>query len=477
MATVESPGGALSSGAFRIAVAALAVFVIAASAIVFVLFRQSEVALQTEVLASLTSDGAAIERAFDTGGNAAVRQVLSARAAGDSNRLYLIISPSGEKVAGNIDDVPSEITNKPSGGVFTYRRSGTDPSSARQAVALVVTLSDGARVLVGRDIEAEQAMLVRLRLLALFGMGVLAAAGLIGGYVLSRAFMGRLESVNRTARSIMAGDLSRRVPVSGQGDEIDAVALNLNLMLDRIAQLMNGLREVSDNIAHDLKTPLNRLRNRAEAALRDNGNAETYRAGLEHTIEEADELIKTFNALLLIARLEAGALEGNVEQVDLDQLVGDVAELYEPVAEEAGLTLSFSGTGGVLIEVNRHLVGQAVANLIDNAIKYGRASPSASETGSVRRSATHVAVGVRRVGSGAEVSVADDGAGIGAEDRARVLKRFVRLEQSRSRPGTGLGLSLVAAVARLHGGTVRLEDNDPGLRVVLSLPAQSAQAG
>ena len=320
-------------------------------------------------------------------------------------------------------------------------------------------------------------MLVRLRLLALIGMGVLAAAGLIGGYVLSRAVIGRLESVNRTARSIMAGDLSRRVPVSGQGDEIDAVALNLNLMLDRIAQLMNGLREVSDNIAHDLKTPLNRLRNRAEAALRDNGNAETYRAGLEHTIEEADELIKTFNALLLIARLEAGALEGNVEQVDLDQLVGDVAELYEPVAEEAGLTLSFSGTGGVLIEVNRHLVGQAVANLIDNAIKYGRASPSASETGSVRRSATHVAVGVRRVGSGAEVSVADDGAGIGAEDRARVLKRFVRLEQSRSRPGTGLGLSLVAAVARLHGGTVRLEDNDPGLRVVLSLPAQSTQAG
>ncbi len=475
METVERPGGALSSGAFRIAVAALAVFVAAATAIVFVVFRHSEAALQTELLASLTSDRAVIERAFASAGEDAVRQAIAERLGGDTNRLYLLLSPLGAKVAGNIDAVPAEISDKPSGGVFTYRKSGLEQPGERQAVALVVPLSDGSRVLVGRDIEAEQAMVSRLRLLALVGIGVLALAGLLGGYVLSRIVLGRLENVNRAARSIMAGDLARRIPVSGNGDEIDAVAQNLNLMLDRIELLMNGLREVSDNIAHDLKTPLNRLRNRAEAALRDTGNAEACRAGLEHTIEDADELIKTFNALLLIARLEAGVLEGNVEQVDLERLVGDVAELYEPVAEEAGLKLSFSGAGSVLIEVNRHLVGQAVANLIDNAIKYGRVSPVATLPGGPGRSATHVAVSVRRVASGAEISVADDGAGIGPEDRARVLRRFVRLEQSRSRPGTGLGLSLVAAVARLHGGSVRLEDNAPGLRVVLSLPEQPRQ--
>lgn len=470
METVERPGGALSSGAFRVAVAALAVFVLAASGIVLLVFRQSEAALRTEVLAALGADAAAIESAFASGGLQGVKAAIEARVGGDADRLLLLISPDGHKAAGNIDRVPAEIANKPSGGVFSYRKVGQGRAEEHQAVALVVTLADGARVLIGRDIEAEQAMLSRLRLLALGGMGTLAFAGLFGGYVLSRVVLRRLENVNRTARSIMAGDLARRIPVAGSGDEIDAVAQNLNHMLDRIEQLMNGLREVSDNIAHDLKTPLNRLRNRAEAALRETGNADACRNGLEQTIEEADELIKTFNALLLIARLEAGALEGSKDEVDLDELVGDVVELYEPVAEEAGLRLTFSRAGGILMQINRHLIGQAVANLVDNAIKYGRASSVAEATGGGGRAATQVAVGVRRSGSGVEIEVADDGAGIGPEDRARVLKRFVRLEQSRSRPGTGLGLSLVAAVARLHGGTVRLEDNAPGLRVVLCLP-------
>ncbi len=482
MAMAEHPGGALSSGAFKIAAAAIAAFIIGASVLVLFLFRQSEAALRTEVLATLRVDAAAIEQAAAHGGMSAVEQALGARMSADPSRLYLFVSADGAKLAGNIDHVPPEIAGKAAGGVFTYRRAGQSTPSERQAVALTVAVGDGARVLVGRDIEAEQQMLVRLRLLALVGMAALALAGLSGGYALSRVVLGRLENVNRAARTIMSGDLSQRIDVTDRGDEIDAVADNLNHMLDRIEQLMNGLREVSDNIAHDLKTPLNRLRNRAEAALRDTTDPNACRAGLERTIEDADELIKTFNALLLIARLEAGALEGTKEEVDLGRLVAGVADLYEPVAEEAGIALSFSGSDGIVMQVNRHLVGQAVANLVDNAIKYGRAvSRSEFQTGAVR-AAKRVEVDVRGDETGAQITVADDGPGIGAEDRERVLKRFVRLEQARSRPGTGLGLSLVAAVARLHGGTLRLEDNAPGLRVVLSLPATrrhsaSAKAG
>ncbi len=254
------------------------------------------------------------------------------------------------------------------------------------------------------------------------------------------------------------------MPVKGDGDEFDELSESLNAMLERIEQLMGSLREVSDNIAHDLKTPLNRLRNKAEAALRDARGGEAYREGLERTIEEADGLISTFNALLLIARLEAGAVDETAAEFDLAALVRDVAELYEPVAEEAGMSLDVSRPGKASkIVANRHLVGQAVANLIDNAIKYGQRAEAAKAAGAI-------AVDVCRRVVQVEIAVGDRGPGISEKDRERVLKRFVRLEESRTRPGTGLGLSLVAAVARLHRGTIRLEDNEPGLRAVLVLP-------
>ncbi len=288
---------------------------------------------------------------------------------------------------------------------------------------------------------------------------------------MSRVVVGRIDEINAAAHSIMAGDLDRRIETRGTGDEIDGLAQNLNAMLDRIEQLMGGLREVSDNIAHDLKTPLTRLRSRAEAALRGKGGDEGYRGGLERILEEADELIKTFNALLLIARLEAGAVEENMEAFDLAELVRDVGELYEPVAEEAGLSLAVEAGIGPRITANRQLIGQAVANLVDNAIKYG--------VGGERSALPAAPIGVRvrvvEVDDGVEISVADRGPGIAHEDRERALKRFVRLERSRTKPGTGLGLSLVAAVARIHGGGIRLGDSEPGarapgLKVVVWLP-------
>jgi signal transduction histidine kinase len=236
-------------------------------------------------------------------------------------------------------------------------------------------------------------------------------------------------------------------------------------MLARIEQLMAGLREVSDNIAHDLKTPLNRLRNRVEGALREPYGEPVYREALERTIEEADGLIKTFNALLSIARIEAGAGGDNRETLDVSTLLRDVAELYEPVAEERGLVLKAEGDEPIMVRGDRQLLGQAIANLIDNAINYG--------TADVGHGAAP-AVEVRAVAEGprAEIVVTDRGPGVPAADRERVLGRFVRLEASRSEPGSGLGLSLVAAVARLHGGSLRLEDNEPGLRVILALPIE-----
>jgi signal transduction histidine kinase len=239
-------------------------------------------------------------------------------------------------------------------------------------------------------------------------------------------------------------------------------------MLARIEQLMAGLREVSDNIAHDLKTPLNRLRNRVEGALREPYGEPVYREALERTIEEADGLIKTFNALLSIARIEAGAGGENRETLDVSTLLRDVAELYEPVAEERGLVLKAEADAPIMVRADRQLLGQAIANLIDNAIKYGTAEVAGNGAGAE----PEVEVRVEAKGPVAEIVVTDRGPGVPAADRERVLGRFVRLEASRSEPGSGLGLSLVAAVARLHGGSLRLEDNEPGLRVILALPIE-----
>jgi signal transduction histidine kinase len=277
----------------------------------------------------------------------------------------------------------------------------------------------------------------------------------------------RIDDINISAQGIMAGDLTRRLPVSGSGDELDRLAEGLNEMLGRISELMTGLQEVSDNIAHDLRTPLTRLRNHAEAALAFGGDAAAYRQALEKTIEESDQLIRVFNALLLIARAEAGGDLGPLQPLDIGEAARSVGELYEPIAEEEGLVLTVRAEDGLKVRGNRELIGQAIANLVDNALKYGSPNKDAEDPGAK----PDVVITAERTGRSVSLMVADRGPGIAPADRARVLDRFVRLEGSRSRPGSGLGLSLAAAVARMHGGTVDLEDNQPGLRVRLTLPA------
>jgi signal transduction histidine kinase len=276
----------------------------------------------------------------------------------------------------------------------------------------------------------------------------------------------------------MAGDLSGRLPVGRSGDELDRLAENLNAMLERIEALMMGLKEVSDNIAHDLKTPLTRLRNRAEEALAKSSNEAEYRAALERTIEESDGLIRTFNALLMIARAESGQARDNMDDFDAAAVANGIHELYEPLAEDDGMTLRVK-TMAAPLHGNRELISQALANLVENAIKYGKPALVASPLGpdTVAGATREITIEARRDGDRVLLSVTDHGPGIPVADRGHAVERFVRLEASRTQPGSGLGLSLASAVATLHGGELRLGDADPGLRATLALPALVGDVG
>ena len=278
--------------------------------------------------------------------------------------------------------------------------------------------------------------------------------------------------MNATARTIMAtGDMTRQLPIAGTGDELDRLAANLNALIARIGTLMAGMKEVSDNIAHDLRTPLTRLRNGAEEALRHEGDSEDYRVALTKVIAESDGLIGIFNALLMIARAEAGSGREGMTAFDAGAVARDVAELYEPVAEDRDIAFEVEAAEGLRVRGSRELLSQALANLVDNALKYGVPEGPADSGGPGDQEKGSIAVMARRDGREITISVADHGPGIAEIDRTRVFDRFVRLEGARSRPGSGLGLSLAAAISRLHGGTLEIGDNAPGLRITLRLPA------
>lgn len=443
----------------------VAVFVTVAAAVAGAIVWQTNELLIRQVFATLSAEADGLRELARQRGNEAVIEAVTERSGAARPGLYFLIDGQGRKIAGNLNRWPPEL-QEGSGGLFRYLAAASDDARARVAIGVPVSLYGGQQLLVARDVEDQRQFISHVRMLFLAGFGLLVALGLAGGLLASRLILRRIADITATSESIMTGDLTRRIATSGTGDELDELSRNLNTMLERIEQLMAGLREVSDNIAHDLKTPLNRLRNRAEAALREARSAEDYQEGLERTIDEADDIIRTFNALLLIARLEAGAVDESKEEFDLTALLRDLVELYEPHAEESHRKLTLEAKDAILVRANRQLIGQAVANLLDNAIKYG--GPVASAANGT--AAGTIEVTLRRTDAGVEVAVADHGPGIPLLDRERALRRFVRLEASRTRPGTGLGLSLVAAVARLHEGQVRLEDNHPGLRVVLSWP-------
>ncbi|WIY53692.1 HAMP domain-containing sensor histidine kinase [Devosia sp. YIM 151766] len=385
--------------------------------------------------------------------------------------LYFLGDASGLFLLGNVSDVPLDVLIEPGVYSFDYERpnpwgddDGVNTDRRRLGVAVVrsIVLDNGMRLVVGRDVVERRGYSAIILQSFLVGVVGIILFSVMAGGITARRVLRRIDTIRDTSTKIMSGNLSERVPVTRRNDEFDGLATNLNAMLDRIEQLLQGLKEVTDNVAHDLKTPLTRLRNKAEAALRDTASTATKEEALETIIAESDRLIQTFNALLMIARVEAGAPSGVLSDINVSDIVADVAELYGPVAEDADIEVVSTVEAGVTLKANRELVGQAMVNLLENAVKYAR--PGAGGTG-------RIAVELSRVAGLVRIVVADNGPGIPENDRKRVLERFVRLEESRSEAGSGLGLALVNAVARLHGGIFRIEDNAPGVRAVLELPA------
>jgi signal transduction histidine kinase len=452
-------GKLVRTTAFKLSLAYLLVFMVFAFATLGYVAWSALQALDDQISSTIDAEINGLREQF--GGPAGLRRLVATverRSRMPDASLYLVTTPAGERVAGNIGALPPGVLDRPGQFETFYGRTDETDETPNRAIVRVYLLPAGFRLLVGRDLEERTRLGEAIR--TAFGSSLI-LIGFLGGagaWFIARRVLKRVDDMTEITRTIMAGDLGGRLRVAGTGDELDRLAQNLNAMLDRIGELMTGLKEVSDNIAHDLKTPLTRLRNKADEALRTARTPEELRAALEANIEESDNLIRIFNALLMIARMEAGNTPENLADFDAAEAVRDVAELYEASAEEAGVPLEIAVECPLPVHGSRELLGQAVANLLDNALKYGGGAGKP------------VSAAVRRAGSQVMITIADHGPGIAEQDRGRVLERFVRLETARSRPGFGLGLSLAAAVARLHSGILRLEDNEPGLRAVLTLP-------
>ncbi|HEV7268432.1 MAG TPA: HAMP domain-containing sensor histidine kinase [Falsiroseomonas sp.] len=438
----------MRSASGRFALFFTAVFAAAAAAAAVVLWWNTAGALDRQVDAAIRADATALIERRRSGGTAELVAAIEDRLAVDvqNESLYLLLDPDGQPLAGNLSTWPAERGLELPWLRIPLERDGT----VSEARLLRVMLADGHRMLVGRDVAEK------LRLRALLSEGIAWAAGasaalaLLGAWLLRRALERRLSPVYRTAAAIGTGDMTRRVPLSGRGDEFDKLGVTMNAMLDRIARLMEGVRGVSDAIAHDLRTPIARARAKLEEAQVSAQDEEALRAALEQGIADLDAIARVFQAVLRIAEVEAGSRRAAFAPTDLAPMLHDMADLYGAAAEAREQHLVVEVAPALPLVGDRDLLGQVVANLLDNALKF---TPGG---GTVRLDA--------RLGADAlEIAVADDGPGMAEGDRRRAGERFFRADAARTTPGSGLGLSLVRAVVALHGGEVALEDTHPGL--------------
>ena len=451
----------LRSTVLRLAIGYAALFVASALALSGYVYwaTAGTMARQTEKTIMFAAD-ALLER-YRSEGAAGLARAIDGRLIDESDdeEILLLSGPDRRILAGNLETVPVTAAAGPQWVDLEIAREQRI-SSAR---ALAMALPDGLQLLVGRDVQQRlDAQQLIVEALAWSIAGTVALA-ILGGLLARRALARRLAGISGVAERIVEGDFSRRVAVSGTGDEFDRLGADINAMLDRLQELMAGVRHVSNAIAHDLRTPLARLRGRLEAALAAADSPVAFRGAAEAALAESDRLVATFDALLRIAEIEAGHRRAAFARVELAALVEDVVDLYQPLAEARGLALAATCEPGAALHGDRALLSQALANLVDNAIKYTLAGGL-------------VSVSARVGPEGAELAVADTGPGIPEAERGRVTERFHRLESSRGTPGSGLGLSLVVSVARLHGGRLVLADAAPGLVARLTIPGAATEA-
>ena len=457
----------LRTTAFRLTLLSAALFALSSFVILTLVYAASVGQAMRRADAAISEEISRVEARYEAGGAAAANRYIVQRSVGGGEFLYLLLDDDGRRISGNISALPAASPDAEGRVRFAYDRAPAEGVSqgedGRDARGRIVPLGADHRLFVGVDMEEEARFVGETLNAVLLASGLSLALGIISGAVVSRRFARRLETINSAARTVMSGRLETRAPRTFSGDELDELSSNFNAMLDRVEHLMQRMRTAGDSIAHDLRLPLTRLRGRLESALVEAGDLADREAVLEQAVADVDDLIKTFNAVLSLSRLEAGERRRAFEAVDVSALLGDVAELYEPVCEDADLEFDSDCPAGLSVQGDRELLAQAVSNLIENAIKY------TPEGGAVMLRA-------RRTRSGElEISITDTGPGIPAAERGRVLERFVRLEKSRTRPGVGLGLSLVQAIAEVHGARLTLDDgpgvaaggHGPGLRIAL----------
>jgi signal transduction histidine kinase len=448
----------LRTQAFRIVLVYALLFAISVAALLAFTYWNTRRTLDAQTDQIIEAEIIGLSDVYQHLGLRGLAETVRERSVHGGQALYVLSDGLRHIIAGNLDTWPQTVATPGNFIEFDYERPVDGKMETRRARGRMFALTGDFVLLVAQDVH-ERYLTTRMFTTTLpWTVALILLLGLLGGALMSRNMLQRLDSINRTSGEIIAGDLTRRVPLVGSGDEFDTLAENLNRMLDRIERLMKGLREVTDSVAHDLRTPLNRLRNRLEEMASRLNAAGSGSDEIERAIAEADKLIGTFNALLLIAETDAGTTRAGMATLDLGSVAADVVELYEPLAEERHIRLAMPRSAPVAIEGNRSLIAQALANLVDNAIKY---TPEGGQ----------VTITIANGDDGIDLAVADSGPGIPPEDRMRVVERFVRLEASRNSPGTGLGLALVAAVAHFHNARLLLQDAVPsGLKAVLRFP-------
>ena len=439
--------------AWRIAVGYAVLFGASVLALLVFIYVSTEGFMTRQMEAVIEAEVQGLAERYRVGGVRGLRALLRDRVQRNpaSSSIYLLADPGFRVVAGNLSNWPQAARGAEPWIEFElYTTDETDGREVHRARARHFQLRRGFHLLVGRNLRDYEAMRSAIVRNVAWGVGVAGLLAVAIAWWLRRSVATRVESINRTARRIMEGELSERIESRGSGDEFDDLVANLNAMLARIETLMEDVRRVSDNVAHDLRTPLGRLRTRLEQ-LRDASGDSAPAPLADEALREADQMLATFNALLRIARIETRQRRHAFERVDLATVGDDVADLYAPVSESRGIAFRHSGIAAP-VEGDADLLFQSLANLLDNAMKY------TPEGGAVT-------LHVTSDDDSATVVVADSGPGVPPEEREAVLRRFYRLEPARSAPGSGLGLSLVAAVAQLHEAELTLEDNAPGLVV------------